>query len=241
MTRSGKACLALATFALVLISAIAAVPVFAEGSCLNAVALGTKGGEHVALSGDTDRAPASADALQLSASPNGMDAPAQPSPKPKEKRRLVLMPSFNSFSPSDSKTQNRFGSSWPSIGFALAYKTQNMDPRRIEFRLDGIAQSSATTSAFVFPVGIGVNKIMSSSKQATTYAGLTANLYIAKLKSLPDNVDTGWQVKPGAGALVGANIGQKLNVQASYYLIPDLGGFNLSGLNVSAHLQVWTF
>lgn len=172
--------------------------------------------------------------------PTGMDVPAQPAPT-KEKRRLVLMPSFNSFSPSDSKTQSRFGSTWRGIGLAVAYKTKNMDPRKIEFRLDGIAERSNLTSAYVFPIGFGVNKILSSSESVTTYAGLTANLYVAKLKSVQDNVDTGWQFRAGAGALVGANLGKRVNVQACYYLIPELGGFNLSGFNVSAHLQIWTF
>lgn len=187
--------------------------------------------------------PASTIIAQNSFTSDGTDDPAlaSQSPQPKEKRRLVLMPSFNSFSPSNSKTRDRFGSSWPSVGFALAYKTQNMDPRKIEFRLDGIAEKSDTTSAYIFPVGLGVNKVISSSKRFTSYTGLTANLYIAKLNSTPDHVDTGWQFKAGAGALMGANVGQKLNVQASYYLIPDLGGFNLSGFNVSAHFQLWTF
>ena len=225
MIRLGKRHLAVVPLVLLIICTCAALPALAEENA--------------------NAAPASVTATQDSPSTDGMQAPAQPdeesNPPAKEKRRLVLMPSFNSYAPSDSKTQDRFGSSWQSIGLAVAYKTRNMDPRKIEFRLDGIAQKSSLTSAYVFPVGLGLNKILSSSKSLTTYAGATANLYIAKVKSIPDAVDTGWQLKGGAGALMGANLGQKLNVQASYYLIPKLGGFDLSGFNVSAHIELWTF
>ncbi len=223
MTRSAETRIALVALAWLAIGLFAAVPAMAQDNA--------------------DTAQTSVTAVQSPFTSDGTAAPAlaSQSPQPAEKRRLVLMPSFNSFSPSDSKTRDRFGSSWPSIGLALAYKTQDVNPRRIEFRLDGIAQRSDTTSAFIFPVGLGINKVLSSSKSFSSYTGLTANLYIAKLESTPDGVDTGWQFKAGAGAIFGANVGQKLNVQASYYLIPELGGFKLSGFNVSAHLQLLTF
>ncbi len=173
---------------------------------------------------------------------DSLQAPAAPADQPKnDKRRLTILPAVNVYFPSDSKTTNRFGDSWTSLGFALAYQSENMDPRKIELRLDGMAQNSNTTSAYIFPIGMGINTILSSSKTATTYAGITANAYIAKLESVPDNVDTGWKIKPGASALIGANIGSKFNVQASYYFVPKLGGFDLSGLNVSAHIRLIQF
>lgn len=220
MTRSRMTYLAVVGAALLLVCMLAGMPACAE---------------------DANAAPAAV----TSTSADSTTAPAQPAdeatPPAKEKRRLILMPAFNSYFPSDSQTQKRFGSSWPSIGLSLAYKTKNMDPRKIELRLDGMAENSKLTSAYIFPVGLGFNTILSSSNNLTTYAGLTGNLYIAKIKSLPEAVNTGWQFKAGAGALVGANIGKKLNVQGSYYMIPSLGGFKMSGFNVSAHIQLWQF
>jgi len=182
--------------------------------------------------------------VQSEKSNDTLQSPAQPADKPNQddnKRRLTLLPALNIFYPSNSKTQNRFGSSWTSLGLAVAYKSKHMDPRKIELRLDGMAENSKYTSAYIFPIGMGVNTILSTSKTATTYAGVTGNVYIAKLESVLDGVDTGWKLKPGASALIGANIGSRVNVQASYYFVPKLGGFDLSGFNVSAHVALIQF
>jgi hypothetical protein len=178
--------------------------------------------------------------IQSAPPDSGLQPPAQPNPDD-NKRRLTLLPALGVYFPSDSKTQSRFGDSWTSLGLAVAYKTRHMDPRKIELRLDGMAENSDTTSAYIFPLGMGVNTILSTSKTATTYAGLTTNVYIARLESTLDGVDTGWKLKPGASALVGANIGSRFNIQASYYYVPKLGGFDLSGLNISAHVQLIQF
>ncbi len=175
---------------------------------------------------------------------DSLQSPAQPAEQPNPddyKRRLTLLPAVNVYFPSDSKTQSRFGDSWTSFGLSVAYKSKHMDPRKIELRLDGMAESSDTTSAYIFPIGMGVNTILSTSKTATTYAGVTGNLYVAKLESTLDGVDTGWKLKPGASALIGANIGSRFNIQASYYYVPELGGFDLSGFNISAHIQLIQF
>lgn len=163
----------------------------------------------------------------------------QPDQPKKEKRRLVLMPAFNDFFPTDSKTKSRFGSSWPSLGLALAWRGKNTDPQKIELRLDGVARKVSGASAYIFPIGMGYTTRLSSSKSFTTYAGVSANAYVGKLQSDFEAVDTGWRFRVGAGALVGANIGSKVNVQAAYYAVPSLGGFSLSGLNLSAHIQAW--
>ena len=111
----------------------------------------------------------------------------------------------------------------------------------MELRLDGMAESSNTTSAYIFPIGLGKTTRLTSTKSVVTYAGVSANLYIAKIQSVPDDVNSGWQFRVGAGALLGANIGPRLNVQAAYYLVPSIGGFALSGLNLSAHVALIQF
>lgn len=155
------------------------------------------------------------------------------------KGRLVLVPAFNMYFPSSSKTQDRFGDSWPSIGISVAWRDKNTDPRKIELRLDGMGRSSDTVKALIFPLGIGVSQRLSSSKNLVTYAGVSANLYFGKIVSEPDNVNTGWHIMAGPGAYLGANIGKRFNVQASYYGVPSLGGFGLSGLNLSAHIELF--
>lgn len=166
-------------------------------------------------------------------------APTEETPQEKKKGRLVLVPAFNLYYPSDSKTQSRFGDSWPSIGISVAWRDQPMDPRKVELRLDGMGRSGDGRKALVFPLGIGVSQRLSSSKNLVTYAGLSANAYFGKVVSDLDGVNTGWKIKAGPGAFLGANIGSRFNVQASYYVVPSLGGFGLSGFNLSAHVQLF--
>lgn len=170
-------------------------------------------------------------------------APTQPTDQPEQtkqsKRRLVLVPAFNMYYPTDAKTKARFGDSWPSIGLSVAWRDKKTDPRKIELRLDGMGRSSDSVKALVFPLGIGISQRLSSSKNLTTYAGVSGNLYFGKVVSDPDSINTGWRMVAGPGAYVGANIGDRFNVQASYYGVPSLGGFGLSGFNISAHIQLF--
>jgi len=94
-------------------------------------------------------------------------------------------------------------------------------------------------TAYIFPLGLGISQRLSSSKNFTTYAGVSANLYFGKVVSVPDNVRTGWHVVGGPGAYLGANIGSRFNIQTSYYGVPSLGGFGLSGFSISAHVQLF--
>ncbi len=160
-------------------------------------------------------------------------------PRGQRDGRLVLVPAFNMFYPSDSKTQERFGDSWPSIGLSVAWRERGLDPKKIELRLDGMGCSGDKVKALVFPLGMGVSQRLSSSDNFVTYAGVSANLYISKVVSELDGVNTGWKLRFGPGAFLGANIGERFNLQASYYVVPSLGGFGLSGFNLSAHVQLF--
>lgn len=167
--------------------------------------------------------------------PTSADEPQQD----QKKGRLVLVPAFNMFYPSSGKTQDRFGDSWPSIGLSVAWRESGLDPKKIELRLDGMGRSGDKVKALIFPLGMGVSQRLSQSKNVVTYAGVSANVYIGKVVSELDNVNTGWKLRFGPGAFLGANIGSRFNIQASYYGVPSLGGFGLSGFNLSAHVQLF--
>lgn len=184
-----------------------------------------------AASAPASAAPSSAQAVTVE--------PAEDPQQEGRKGRLVLVPAFNMYYPSDSKTQDRFGSSWPSIGLSVAWRDKNTDPKKIELRLDGMGRSGDKVKALVFPLGIGISQRLSSSDNLVTYAGVSANVYFGKVVSELDGVNTGWKIKAGPGAFIGANIGSRFNIQASYYGVPSLGGFGLSGFNLSAHVQLF--
>jgi len=220
--RSTMTQFAAVAFALLIICACCATPAFAQ---------------------DTTPAPAITTAPASEAPSDLQTAPPatteETSETKRQKRRLVLVPAFNIYYPSSAKTQNRFGDSWPSIGISVAWRDKNTDPRKIELRLDGMGRSSDSVKALIFPLGIGVSQRLSSSKNFVTYAGVSANVYFGKVVSVPDHVNTGWHITAGPGAYVGANIGSRFNIQASYYGVPSLGGFGLSGFNLSAHIDLF--
>lgn len=192
---------------------------------------------------DTTPAPAISTA-PTNETPSGLEsaAPApgdEPSPTKREKGRLVLVPAFSMYYPTDAKTQSRFGDAWPSLGLSFAWRDKRTEARKIELRLDGIGTISDDYTAYIFPLGIGISQRLSTSKNLTTYAGVSGNLYFGKVISVPDHVRTGWHMVAGPGVYLGANIGSRFNIQASYYGVPDLGGFGLSGFNLSAHVQLF--
>lgn len=220
--RSRMAHPAAVAFALIIICACCALPAFAQ---------------------DTAPAPAptitAAPASEPPSDLQSAQAPAEEPGKAKHTKRLVLVPAYNMYYPTDAKTKSRFGDSWQSIGLSFAWRDKNTDPRKIELRLDGMGVRGSDRSAYIFPLGIGLSQRLSSSKSVTTYAGVSANVYFGKIKCAPDHVNTGWRMAAGPGAYLGANIGSRVNVQASYYLVSGLGGFGMSGLNLSAHVLLF--
>lgn len=211
-----------AAFALLVICACSAVPAFAEDNTAPAPMI---------IAAPASEAPSDLQDVTT--------APTEETEQTRRKGRLVLVPAFNMYYPSSSKTQDRFGDTWPSIGVSFAWRDKNVDPRRIELRLDGMGRSSDSVKALIFPLGIGVSQRLSSSDNFVTYAGVSANIYVGKVISVPDGVNTGWRLRAGPGAFVGANIGKRINVQGSYYGVPSLGGFGLSGFNLSAHIELF--
>lgn len=158
--------------------------------------------------------------------------------KPKqESRRWTLVPAFNVYMPTDSRTKDTFGNNWFSCGLALSMKSNNAQPGRLEIHLDGAASRGDGRRAYVLPLGIGYAHRLTKPKPVSTYVGACANLYVMKLRSDYDNVDTGWCGRGGASLLFGVNVNSKVNVQLSYYAIPKLDSFDLSGMNLSAHVM----
>ena len=220
--RSTMTHFAVVAFALLIICACCALPAFAQDATPAPTITAAPASE------------APSDLQTLSPTPAEEASQAK-----RDKGHLVLVPAFNMYYPSNAKTKARFGDSWPSLGISVAWRDKNTDPRKIELRLDWMGRSNDSVRALVFPLGIGVSQRLSSSKNLVTYAGVSANIYFGKVVSVPDHVNTGWRVTAGPGAYVGANIGSRFNVQASYYGVPSLGGFGLSGFNLSAHIQLF--
>ena len=91
----------------------------------------------------------------------------------------------------------------------------------------------------MIPVGANYIRAFGSREDAKTrpYYGASLNLVPAKIRSLPDGVNTGIKLGYGGSAFVGTTLGRKTFVEARYRAISDIAGFNLSGLGLSAGIR----
>lgn len=188
---------------------------------------------------DNTPADSTVTAAPASQPPVGVQPAEEEQTSETSKKRLVLLPAYNIYFPSGSKAQERFGDSWPAWGISLAWRDKNTDPKRIELRLDGIGAVTNRAKVRIFPIGIGISQRIFTTKKMVSYVGVSGNLYIGKVRSSLDHVDTGYKLTGGPGAFLGLNVGSRFNVQASYYAVPKIGGFGLSGFNVSAHYMLF--
>ena len=143
-------------------------------------------------------------------------------------------PEVGLFLPTSSKTSNRFGSSWLSLGIGLGQVDQVTEKGQTTFDLNILYQSKNGNSALVAPVGVAYRVALGKSGINTPYAGVSADLVLADLKSKQDNVNHGLQTAAGGSAFIGIDFGTTGFLEARYLGITSMKGFDLSGLNLSA-------
>jgi hypothetical protein len=164
-------------------------------------------------------------------------APAPPEPAPRERRsRFRFGPEVGVYLPTDGKTRDRFGSSWFTFGVAFGGVGQ-ADPRgRIEPDIHFAYRRRGDDHVFMAPLGVAYRKGLSSNPEArtSTYVGASANAILASVRSMVDNVDTGTKVVAGGSVFAGVNLRDNAYVELRYRVTGKVGGFNLSGTQLSA-------
>lgn len=170
------------------------------------------------------------------ASPVAAPPPAPPPPDENPKKsRFRIGPTIGFFLPSDSKTQDRFGSSWFSIGLGLGPVAGITNKGAIGFDVNLLYQQHNGNHALIVPLGVGYRVALTSDTAAKTvpYAGVTADYYIINFKSNPENIN-GTYGAGGGSAILGLNFGDTANVEARYQFASKVRGFDFSGLNLTA-------
>jgi len=172
--------------------------------------------------------------------------PSTPPAEPEHHRkRLVFGINAGLFMPTDSKTRDRFGSTWWSAGIGIGaiprvtgHGSWNLDLRTQYQKGDGDAH------VFVGNLGLEYRRRFDTSadggkKDYTPFYGLSADAVFADVKSPLDKVSGGFRVVPGASAFIGTNIGRQEFVTLRYDAIADVKSFNFSGVELSAGVRFY--
>ncbi len=162
-----------------------------------------------------------------------------PEPPPASKgsgSRFRIGPSVGVYLPTDSKTRDRFGSSWVSIGLGFGPFDVIKAQGQLGFDLNLQYQKHDDNHAFLLPVGLGYRIALTKDTEARVipYAGVTGDIVFADVRSVADNVHSGFREGAGASALIGVNIGTNTNLEARYQFISRIKSFDFSGLSLTA-------
>lgn len=162
-----------------------------------------------------------------------------PGPDPEPRRassRFRIGPSVGVYLPTDSKVRDRFGSSWVSVGLGFGAFDVIKAQGQLGFDLNLLYQKHDDNHAFLLPVGLGYRIALTKDPEARAipYAGITGDAVFADVRSVADNVHSGFRTGAGASALIGVNIGTNTNLEARYQFISRIKSFDFSGLSLTA-------
>ncbi len=162
-----------------------------------------------------------------------------PDPEPEQKKsasRFRIGPSVGVYLPTNSKTRDRFGSSWVSLGLGFGPFDVIKAQGQLGFDLNLQYQKHNDNHVFLLPVGLGYRIALTKDTEARAipYAGITGDLVFADVRSVADNVHSGFRTGAGASALIGVNIGTNTNLEARYQFISRIKSFDFSGLSLTA-------
>lgn len=166
--------------------------------------------------------------------PDTSPPPETPEPA-RRRRRFRIGPEIGVFLPTNSKTKDRFGSSWETFGIGIGSVSVATLKGQTTFDLSIIRNRNRNdNNALIIPVGLSYRRALNDNPSVTPYIGLSANLYAATLRSDQDDVHSGFRGGGGGSAFVGTTFGESGQVEARYHAISKIKGFDLSGLNLSA-------
>lgn len=157
-------------------------------------------------------------------------------PATHRKPKYGIGPTIGTYLPTDSKTRDRFGSSWFSLGLGFGPISGVPKGGALGLDLNVQYQKHDDNHIFLAPVGVGYRVGLGHDPAARTapYAGISGDVVFADVRSVRDNVHSGFRTGGGGAALLGVNFGNSGNIEARYQALGKIKTFNFSGLSLSA-------
>ena len=165
--------------------------------------------------------------------------PEEPRQEPR-RSGFRIGPNVGVFSPTSSKTRERFGGAWYSLGPGLGIVRRASARGRIALDFNLMRQKRGGNRAFVIPIGASYVRALGRAgegRSALPFAGVALLAIPGKLKSVPDGVDSGLKLGAGAAAFVGTTFGERAFIEARYMATTRIEGFSLSGASLRAGLR----
>lgn len=196
--------------------------------------------------------PPDSSASAPAASPSTSSTAPSPAPSPapagsnSKKKHGIQIPKIgidlDAFLPSSGKTRSRFGNDWGGIGIGIGRPDRPSGTGRISFEFSSEYKKSGDHHAFVAPIGVSYRRAFSADaltngSKFIPYYGVSADLVAADLRSVEDNVHSGFRLAAGGSALVGTTIGASGFAEAKYLAVSKVKGFDLSGIKLSVGVR----
>lgn len=151
-------------------------------------------------------------------------------------RRFRIGPQIGVYLPTDSKTRDRFGDTWLSLGLGLGPIERLATKGHLAIDVALQYQQHSGNHVLLIPLGVGYRQPLTHNPDAKNvpYIGVTGDLYLADVRSQPDNVGSGLRSAAGGSVILGVNFGDSGNLQARYQFVSHIQSFDFSGLSLTA-------
>jgi hypothetical protein len=168
--------------------------------------------------------------------PASLAAPAPTEKAAAPSRRIRFGPQLGLYFPTNSRTRNRFGSTWTNIGIGIGSISDIHRSGRLALDVSFISNTrSSDAKIFLAPIGLSYSIGLGKQTQPTAaYAGVSANLVIASLRSDLDGLPSRTSATGGASLFLGTRFSESGYVEARYNAFGKIRSFDLSGINLTA-------
>lgn len=177
--------------------------------------------------------------------PSGAAQPS-PAPAPPAQHHTGHFPKIGidlgAFFPTDSKTRNRFGSVWTSVGLGIGSADAPPSAGRFTLDVSFTSETNGNNYAYVVPVGVAYRRAFSAASAESgqffvQYYGVSLDAVGVDLRSQQDNVHPGVELTGGGSLTLGTTVGKSAFVEARYSEIAKVEGFDLSGLGLTVGVR----
>ena len=174
-------------------------------------------------------------AAPASPTPPDTTKPAPPPPQPAHRSRFFQFgPEAGVYLPTASKTRSAFGSDWFNIGLGVGgiQRARYGGQVQFDFGLYGTAKSDRRI--LIAPIGLTYRRALTKSRSVGPYAGVSADADLTQLRSDSEGIRSRIRGTPGGSVFIGTTLQDRAYLQARYFGMGKIRGYDFSGLNLSA-------
>ena len=163
------------------------------------------------------------------------NATAAPPADPGEHKssRIRFGPELGAYLPTNSRTRSTFGSTWVNVGLGIGGIPRARAGGRVEFDLGLYGTSKRDRAILVAPIGVSYRRALGTGINGGPYAGASADLFLTQLRSDSEGIRSRIRGTGGGSVFLGTTFEERAYVQARYFLLGKIRGYDLSGLNLS--------